>query len=120
MTTDDQPSRPRTQLPARDEVAALAAVGGDADLAGELLDTLLAELPSEIEDLRAAHAESDWPALAEHAQQMHGATRYCGVPALDEALEALQRTARIGDAELIRNAFAQVQSESERLRRTVA
>ena len=118
MTTDEQ-ARPLTQLPARDEVAALAAVGGDADLAQELLDALIAGLPGEIDALRINLGEEDWPGLAEHAHQMRGATRYCGVPALDEAAEALQRTATIGDPQLIHRAFAQVESEAERLRQAI-
>jgi HPt (histidine-containing phosphotransfer) domain-containing protein len=103
-------------LPARDEPAALAAAGGDADLAQELLASLLDGLPGELEDLRAAIAESDWPGLAEHAHQVRGATRYCGVPALDEAIETLERAARLPDPERIAGAFALVEQESARLR----
>lgn len=104
-----------TQLAARDEVAALARVAGDADLARELFEALVAGLPDEINDLRACLAESDWPGLAEHAHQIHGATRYCGVPALDEAIGSLERAARIGDPELIQRGFDRVEAEFERL-----
>jgi len=104
------------ELPPRDEVAALASAGGDADLAAELYDTLLEGLPGEIEDLRGCLEEADWPGLADHAHQVRGATRYCGVPALDEAIEALERTSRIGDPDLIRENFVRVELEVERLR----
>lgn len=104
-----------TLLPARDTLAALASAGGDADLAAELFSTLLEGLPGEIEDLRHCLEESDWPGLAEHAHQVRGATRYCGVPALDEAIEALERAARIGDPSLIREGFERVEAESQRL-----
>ena len=104
-----------TLLPARDTVAALASAGGDADLAAELFSTLLEGLPGEIEDLRHCLEESDWPGLAEHAHQVRGATRYCGVPALDEAIEALERAAKIGDPSLIREGFERVEAESQRL-----
>lgn len=112
--TDTNPAIP--QLPARDEVAALASAGDDPDLAAELFGALMEGLPGEIEDLRGCLEETDWPGLAEHAHQVRGATRYCGVPALDEAIEALERTARIGDPELIRENFARVELEVERLR----
>lgn len=102
-------------LPARDEAAALAAAGGDADLAHELLDALLAGLPGELDDLRAALAESDWPALAEHAHQVRGATRYCGVPALDAAIAALERAARLPDPDRIAETFAQVEQACAQL-----
>ncbi|MFB1486163.1 MULTISPECIES: Hpt domain-containing protein [unclassified Thiocapsa] len=102
-------------LPARDDAAALASAGGDADLARELLEVLLAGLHEEIEELRACVAEADWSKLAEHAHQVRGATRYCGVPALDEAIEALERTARRGDPVLVSDDFAAVESQASRL-----
>jgi HPt (histidine-containing phosphotransfer) domain-containing protein len=114
--SEPTPERRLTPLPARDDTAALAAAGGDADLAQELLTALLAGLPGEIDDLRAAIAELDWPALADHAHQVRGATRYCGVPALDEAIEALERAARIADPALIADAFAVFEGEAARLR----
>ena len=102
-------------LPARDAVAALAAAGGDEALARELFEALKQGLPDEIEDLRACCAEQDWPALAEHAHQVRGATRYCGVPALDDAIEALERAARMGDGERAAAKLAEVEAESRRL-----
>jgi two-component system sensor histidine kinase BarA len=104
-----------TELPARDEVAALATAGGDPDLAQELFEALIAGLPDELAGLRACFAECDWPGLAELAHQVRGATRYCGVPALDESIEALERAARIGDAERIADGLAEVESQAERL-----
>ncbi len=118
--SEPTPKRRLTPLPARDETAALAAAGGDADLARELLSALLDGLPGELADLRAAIGELDWPGLADHAHQMRGATRYCGVPALDEAVEALERSARIGDLTLIADAFALVEAEAARLGTEVA
>ena len=113
---DHDPVKTRlAQLPARDRVAALATAGGDADLAAELFAALLAGLPGELADLRADLAEADWSGLAEHAHQLRGATRYCGVPALDEAAEALERVARIGDLELITRAFANLEDEVRRV-----
>ncbi|WP_020507066.1 Hpt domain-containing protein [Lamprocystis purpurea] len=103
------------QLPARDPVAALTAAGGDADLAAELFAALAAGLPEELNELRADLAEGDWVGLAEHAHQMRGATRYCGVPALDEATEALERAARIEDPVLIAQAFANLEEETLRV-----
>ncbi len=103
------------QLPARDPVAALTAAGGDADLAAELFAALAAGLPEELNELRADLAACDWVGLAEHAHQMRGATRYCGVPALDEATEALERAARIADPVLIARAFANLEEETLRV-----
>lgn len=74
------------------------------------------DFPGEIDDLCAAIAEQDWPGLADHAHQIRGATRYCGVPALDDAVESLERMARIGDPDLIADALALVETEAVRLR----
>ena len=105
-------------LQTRDHAAALASAGGDAMLAAELLQTLLAGLPAEIEDLRACLAESDWPGLAEYAHQIRGATRYCGVPALDAAMDALERAARLGDPLRCAAGFDDVAAQAQRLRET--
>ncbi|MBK1717859.1 phosphorelay protein [Thiocystis violacea] len=99
----------------RDEAAALALAGGDDELAAELLAALLAGLPEELESLRACLAESDWPGLAEYAHRVRGATRYCGVPALDAAMEALERSARIGDQQGCREGFGLVEAQARRL-----
>jgi HPt (histidine-containing phosphotransfer) domain-containing protein len=107
-----------TQLPARDHVAALAVAGGDAELAAELFAALLTGLPNEVAALRSGVVGGDWSALAELAHRVRGATRYCGVPALDEAVESLERTARIGEAERIAKAMEHLESEAERLRQS--
>ncbi|WP_295457020.1 Hpt domain-containing protein [uncultured Thiodictyon sp.] len=104
-------------LPARDPVAALAVAGGDADLAAELFAALLVGLPDELAALRAAMTAADWDGLAEHAHQVRGATRYCGVPALDEATESLERAARSGDPQRIALSFISLEEEAERVRR---
>ena len=41
-----------TELPSRDETAALAAVGGDSALARELIEALVRSLPEELAVLR--------------------------------------------------------------------
>jgi len=87
-------------LPSRDETAALEAAGGNADLARELLETLVAGLPQELADLQRCFAANDWPLLAEAAHRMRGATSYCGIPAMDNHLQALERAAMVGDREL--------------------
>jgi two-component system sensor histidine kinase BarA len=105
--------------PVRDEPAALECAGGDAALADELLTALLEGLPAEIDQLRADVAEADWTGLAEDAHQTRGATRYCGVPALDEAIETLERAARHGDSTRISDALAEVELQAERLAMTI-
>ncbi|AHF03036.1 histidine kinase [Marichromatium purpuratum 984] len=106
---------PAPEQPLRDPAAALASVGGDIELAHELLHALRAELPAELEALRACRAETDWPGLADYVHQMRTVIRYCGVPALDAALDALERAARIGDALRIDRDLARVATQAGRL-----
>jgi len=107
-----------TQLPARDEAAALEAAGGDADLARELVETLVQGLPNELAELQGCLLARDWPTLAATAHRMRGATSYCGAPALDTRLQELEAVADIRDPEGVGLRLRQVEQEAERLTRT--
>jgi HPt (histidine-containing phosphotransfer) domain-containing protein len=113
--TPTGPESNLTQLPAWDEAAALSAVDGDAKLARELVGALIAGLPAELTELRALAGRNDWAALAEAAHHMRGASRYCGVLALDAALEDLERAAKSGDARRIAADVSQLEGEAARL-----
>lgn len=106
-------------LPSWDETAALEATGGNAELAHELVQALVATLPAELSDLRRCFQANDWPLLTETAHRMRGATSYCGVPALDSCLRELERTAKIQDPDRVALELAQVEQEAERLARAV-
>lgn len=109
-----------TDPPSRDEAAALEAAGGDADLARELLETLVRGLPKELEDLQRCFAANDWYRLAQAAHRMRGATSYCGVPAMDNHLQELERAAKAGDRERAGLGIERVELEAERLVRVIA
>jgi HPt (histidine-containing phosphotransfer) domain-containing protein len=102
-------------LPARDEAAALAATGGDAELANELFATLSATLSQEVREIKASFAAEDWPGVLQSAHRLRGATSYCGVPALDSALQALEQAAKAGDSAEIRRWLQAVPLAAERL-----
>lgn len=101
--------------PTRDAAAALACAGGDQALADDLLYALLDGLPAELEQLRASVAALNWATVAEQAHHIRGATRYCAVTALDQAIEALERAARLGDASSIPLALDAVETQASRL-----
>jgi two-component system sensor histidine kinase BarA len=116
MAEHEVPARASAaELPVRDEAAALAAVGQSADLARELLDTLLARLPAEVSALQALFAANDWRGLDEAVHRLRGATAYCAVPALDQALFALKEAAKAGDWEKIAEDLWRVEREASRL-----
>ena len=108
-----------TDLPARDETAALEAAAGDADLARELVESLVRGLPKELSGLQRCFAQNDWSLLAEAAHRMRGATSYCGVPAIDNCLQELERVAKTGDREGVRLGIERVEQEMQRLTNAV-
>ncbi|NCA69632.1 MAG: Hpt domain-containing protein [Sphingobacteriia bacterium] len=111
----NEPISGADDLPARDLEMALANTDGDPALAAELFAMLLTGLPEDLARLRAALATADWSGLAEQAHQMRGATRYCGVPALDGALASLEQSARGLDAGASLNGVRLVEQQAQRL-----
>jgi two-component system sensor histidine kinase BarA len=99
----------------RDDQAAVNAAGGDRALAAELLETLLGQLPGEMDLLRSLLAESDWPGIDELAHRLRGASAYCGVPALDAVLGELSMAAKTGVATRISTQADRVVTEVQRL-----
>jgi HPt (histidine-containing phosphotransfer) domain-containing protein len=102
-------------LPARNEGAALAAVGGDAALAEELFAILLEGLPGDLERLRLSCRNRNWSEVAGIAHRMRGGTGYCGVPALSEALRKLEQAAIKGEVAGVQQRLDQVENETDRL-----
>lgn len=109
------PSAPPAPIPAWDETAALAATGGDAELARDLLAALIRGLPGELAALACHRRAEDWSGLADAAHRLRGATAYCGVPALDHALRQLERHAHARAVDRIDPAIAAAQAEAARL-----
>jgi HPt (histidine-containing phosphotransfer) domain-containing protein len=113
-TPPDGGSSP-TGLPVWDETAALDAAAGDAPLARRLVAALMDALPADLAELHACADRNDHAALAETAHHLRGATRYCGVLALDAALDDLEQTAKAGHAGAIATRLTRVDAEAARL-----
>jgi two-component system sensor histidine kinase BarA len=62
------------------------------DLAEQLLTMLLSSLPEARNTMSKAWETEDYQALLDETHKLHGATRYCGVPALRSALHTLEST----------------------------
>lgn len=60
-----------------------------ADLAKELLEILIAELPATREQINAAYARQDYALLHQHIHKLHGAACYCGVPQLKKIVTTI-------------------------------
>ena len=103
------------RLPVRDEQEALSATGGDEALALELLATLVKVLPAEVAGLRELFEAKDHAGIDNATHHMRGATAYCGVPALHEALARLRDAAKSGDLEQALTRLERVELEAQRL-----
>ncbi len=69
---------------------ALEQAGGNADLARELFQMLLNELPALRNSINSAFSGSDSQLLWDSTHKLYGSTAYCGVPALRDTAKALE------------------------------
>ncbi|MCH2556874.1 MAG: response regulator [Alcanivorax sp.] len=79
-----------TALPVIDPTLALRRVGGREALAEEMFAMLLASLEQEAPGINAVAESGDREALLERVHKLHGATRYCGTPRLEQAAGELE------------------------------
>lgn len=103
--------------PVWDELAALAAVGGDRNLALSMLTELLSSLPAELERWRRLLAADRLDDLGEAVHGCKGGAAYCGVPNLIETLAELERRALRGDRPQTKLALAAAADAISRLQR---
>ena len=71
---------------------ALRLANGNIELAADMLQMLLDNLHEDTNNIRQAWSQQQQPELIEIIHKIHGATRYCGVPALLASMEALEHT----------------------------
>jgi two-component system sensor histidine kinase BarA len=85
----EQPSEsgPRCDLSVLDAAEGLRLAAGKPDLAADMLNMLLAGLPTDRQAIRQARQAGERSALIERVHRLHGATRYCGVPQLRAACQ---------------------------------
>ena len=62
-----------------------------------MFDMLLNELPVLRDQMNDAFAASDMEVMQSHVHKINGSTRYCGVPALYDAADTLERYMKAGD-----------------------
>ncbi|WP_369602789.1 response regulator [Hahella sp. SMD15-11] len=83
------PSR-RTASACFDAEESIRLSGGRTELAEELFCMMLDALPDDRRKIESAWQAGDRDALKAHTHKLHGATRYCGVPALRESTYTLE------------------------------
>ncbi|MCP4040454.1 MAG: hypothetical protein GY731_00665, partial [Gammaproteobacteria bacterium] len=98
-----------------DREGALKVTGGKEDIADEMWNMLLAELPEYQERFADHNFRADRDKLREQAHKLRGAASYCGVSALAMAVGALEKSIKKdqdGDVELL---VARVMEEIDRV-----
>ena len=94
---------------------ALEQAAGNQELAKELFEMLLKELPVMKQKLNIAIKENDLQACWDHAHKIYGSTAYCGVPALREAAQVMETAVKEEDMGKIEENFTALATEIERL-----
>ncbi|MDB6096952.1 MAG: response regulator receiver-modulated signal transduction histidine kinase/phosphotransferase [Francisellaceae bacterium] len=72
-----------------------------ADLAQELLQGFIEQLPQEQELINKAYEEDDYKALEHYVHKLHGGAAYCGVPRLKQLTKELETVIKTHDNHLI-------------------
>lgn len=120
MASEETQARTTTRLPARDNVSALASAGGDQDLADELLGELMTTLDDDIGAIRSAFGRQEWDMVVDRTNRLRGATAYCGVPALNQALEDLIQAGRAERLDELPGLLDEIEVERKRLQDDIA
>ena len=99
-----------------DKDLALKQAGGNADLAKELFEMLIKDLPISQQAMNSAHSNNDKEAFWEATHKIHGGTAYCGVPDLKTACKALEDEIKNSyPSDNAKNALAKLNEEIEHL-----
>ncbi len=94
---------------------ALRLAAGKKELAQELFDMLLNSLKEEQASIIEAFQNNDRDSLLHNVHRLHGATRYCGVPALQSATAYVESTLKQTPSEDLHKAMENLNYEIQRL-----
>ena len=87
---DESPEPTNTEPPHIDPALALKRCAGKTTLVADMHRTLSRQLPGDAEHIRHAHQQQDTAQLLEQVHRLHGATRYCGTPRLEQRAAQLE------------------------------
>ena len=98
-----------------DKNLSLELAGGNPQLAEQMLEMLCEKLPEQKTAINEAHARGDIDNLYQQVHKVTGSTRYCGVPALADASEVLDRQLKKGSTEQLEILLKNLNEEIDRL-----
>ena len=99
-----------------DRKEALARVGGDAQLLGEIAGLFLQDLPRGLGEIRKAVAARDALAIERHAHALKGSVSNFGAQEASDAAQELETKARAGSLAGIDESLANLERALDLLR----
>lgn len=102
-----------------DSADMLERLMGDEDLARTILDGFLADIPRQIQALKACLDGDDAPGTARQAHTIKGASATVGGEALREAAFEMEKAARSGDLDAVRALMQLLEARFEEFRTVV-
>lgn len=94
---------------------ALEQSAGNEQLAKELFQMLLSELPVLLKNLKSALRCGDLSESWDHAHKIYGSTAYCGVPGLRKAAAQLESSIKGNHADKLQSDSQELEWEVNRL-----
>lgn len=88
---------------------------GNRQLAEEMMNLLVTTLPRDAAAIVAAWDARDMPRLQDAVHRLNGAIRYCGVPRLHTAVEALESAIKTGETHATADAMKRFTQATEDL-----
>lgn len=107
----DEHPRERQDLAVYDRQLAVSIAGGNPQIAAELFDLLIQELPHQREALSRAYTADDRVELRKLTHKLVGSASYCGTPALKAAAQDLEAALPDDEPQTIADAYAGVLAE---------
>ncbi len=98
-----------------DAVIALRHANQKVDLAEDMFIMLMDSLSNDMGHIMEAWEEEDMDTLLEKVHRIHGATRYCGVPALRSALEQFETALKASQTGQLPDMMRRLSEEVSRL-----
>ena len=103
------------EAPVFDRSALLHRVAGDRDLAARLVDTFIADIPSQIQALKQSVAGADAPSARRHAHTIKGAAATVGGERLRRVAGDMETAALQGNLELVAAGAPELDVQFQRL-----
>ena len=101
--------------PIRDMDQALRISGGSEQVAKQLFKQMIDLLPDYLQKIDLYSSKQEWDELWQSLHKLHGAASVCGVPALNNAINSLQKKVKNADYFSVEMGIETIKTEAYRL-----